>query len=263
MKAHRVLPLLGLAFASSAAFAQDTPEVMMSSALSELSQHTQLGLRIQGYVQGSTTTQVPLLTELSYARTASGSTMLEQFTYKNGVLQSRIVADGGRLWFYDALRHEYSSWNYGNGSVQNPNRAVLVVLRKLSKDQDGILAQSLIDALDVGANGSFWMQARWKPWMTLATVTSGTTTISAEMNTPYYQSLVYSVTPPGLPTNGLYRLDQMQFYSTRTRGTGSEVTEWTATINRGVVHGNATFTFNPGTARPVSIGLSQLTGGGN
>lgn len=263
MKAHRVLPFIGLALASASAMAQDPAEVMMASALSELSQHSQLGLRIQGYVQGSTTTQVPLLTELSYARTASSSTVLEQFTYKNGVLQSRIVADGGRLWFYDALRHEYSSWNYGNGSVQNPNRAVLVVLRKLSKDQDGVLSQALIDALDVGANGAFWMQSRWKPWMTLATVTSSTTTVSAEVTTPFYQNLVYSLTPPGIPTNGLYRLDQIQFYSTRPRGNGTEVTEWTATINRGGVHSNATFAFNPGTAKPVSIGLSQLTGGGN
>lgn len=178
--------------------------------------------------------------------------LVELVSYRGTTLQQRVVANGSRMWFYNAPKHEYSVWNYSGGT--NPDQAMLLTLKKHTSGLDTLLGQLLLEAHEARVTGTLALTNRWRPFMPMAQVTYSTGNVQCVSTVPDYKEINYAVTEP---TPGDYQIDHVDIYGERKLAAGIMFTQVTVAVHRDTLVPATDFSFNPGTAKPVSLGIRQ------
>lgn len=245
---------------ASVAMAQTDPQLTearmkMATAMSHLGAQQQTTILVTGEErQGSRRT--PLASRLSVYRgllEGEPTIWLELVVQKNGVTQQRLVADGQRLWNYNGPNNTYSVWSYREGT-SDPARTLLMSLKKLTSNEENILAQTMLEAQETVSAGSFYLESRWLPWMPTATVSNPGSAIVAESSTPNSRKLTYLLAEP-MP--GAWQFNGYEYLQTRSVAGVPTITELTASVQHDTLSTDTSFVFNPGNARPISVSQSQ------
>ncbi len=227
---------------------------MMGPALTDLGLQSQTTLLFTGTEDhGGTVTAVS--SRVSVFRQTTGTstaTWIEMVSFRGPTLQSRVVATGSRMWFYNALRNEYSAWNYG--AVTDPDKAMLLTLKRWTTGYDNLIAQILVEANDGRNNGSLSLTSKWLPWMPLAQVSTSTGVVQCVSSVPDYKQVTYNITEP---VPGDYRLDRVDLYSERKSAGSLVVTNANVQVFRDTLVPATDFSFDPGNAKLVALGLRQ------
>lgn len=240
---------------------------MMAPALADLGGQERSSLVLTGTeTVGSTVTA--LSSEVAVHRyqepDLSYRYYLEYRSFRDGTLVKRVVADGTRVWTYDAGRHEYSVWQYdleAGDRNRVADRAALNMMRTVRRQATGpddLLMQLTVEAYEAQANYSA-LVSKWHPWMTNATVTLAGAGFFARTSSPRVTEMFYEISNPS-PTEFYFTALRMGRIEQR-EGTGWKVTEFEVAVNRGAYSATANFGFSPGTAKPVAVGLPQRGGG--
>ncbi len=244
-----------------------TAKTMMGPALYDLGSLTQLTINRTGFedVNGI---QTASNSRLAIQRTPiSGGvlTQLELLWWKGGTLQTRIVAEikpgtaagqyEKRLWYYDAVRNTYSSWSYGNLPLESADLSMLRTVKKVASPDDQIIVQLAEEAELAAQSGETVAANRWRPFLPLSQVnTSGGSIQAVHHLGSRYTQLDYTINEPN---PGEYRLGRIAYYAERPFGTALLTSNFNIEILELSLPGGTSFTFQPGSARPVANSLLQ------
>lgn len=191
-------------------------------------------------------------------------TEIEYKSYQGAVLQTRVVTEIAptadpkvlerRLCYYDATRNTYAIWSYGHLGAK-ADISMLQTLKKVVRPDDAILAQLAEESEYAAANGVAAAVSRWRPFLSLSNVTTSTGNIQAILNSgAKYNEHNYSITEP-TPLD--YHLSRVDFYGERPSGSALLITDWSIAVLESVLPGGVSFTFNPGTAKPMANSIFQ------
>lgn len=189
---------------------------------------------------------------------------VEYKTYRNSVLQRRVVADGLHVWSYDALKNQYSSWTYDReSSDKNRDWAaaavnVLRTIRRQAQGIDDIMFGTLLDANEA-RTGVARLLIQWTPWMPSATINGSGPTFTASTTTPKATSMDYNISQPVPGDYHFLGIDNGKMWV--PSGKTTAYTQFSMTVDENSYPASASFTFNPGNAKPVSVGIPQTAGG--
>ncbi len=213
-------------------------------------------------------TTIPLAAELAVHRTLEPDLTYRYYfelrSWRDNVLTKRVVADGNRVWNYDARKHEYSVWQYDlepGDRNRIPDRAALNMLRVVRKQFSGVedlMMQTMIEAYEA-QNGYSALLAKWLPWMPGSEVTLVGSGFRATTVSPRMTDMIYEISNPSAVE---FYLLGIKFGRIEQReGSMLKTTLFDVTVNRGFYSATANFGFIPGTAKPVAVGLPQSGGG--
>lgn len=229
---------------------------MVSQAMNNLAANDRYTLLLTG-TETTGSVSVALETRLSIQTVPQGSRLVvyaELVSRRDGVLQYRAVADGERLWVYDRAAHTYTSWSYNRTSGQ-PDRNMLLALRRAARGTDSHVVQAALDAYDVVMVSGGGLP-NWQPGLPVPTVSTTASTVNAQSTTPHTRDLTYEFALVG----GSLQLARFALNASERMGAGWKVTQWNTEVYPSVLDPATVFSFNPGTARPISLGLRQSSG---
>lgn len=186
--------------------------------------------------------------------------MIDARSYYDGALVRRVVGDkDGYVWDHDAIRNTYRVTRYGN-SVDSavPGTSYLNTLgnfvRSRANGPSGFLAHLLSSALQAHESGG-GVASAWEPFFASSSVEvdpkAYTITASNAGQDPITTTYTWKT------VNGADVLDTVGFSQSKFVNFKQVDYAWTATLHRAEAMPNQDFTFNPGNARLVSVGLRQ------
>lgn len=227
---------------------------LMASALSELASHPSVTMELVGtYTDDGQPTA--LYTTLTFSiETISDVPVvrLEMIESVGGSIVSRTVADGTRLWTYDAIRNTYRSSNYAGESYTGKERDRLFKLMALRSRDDLTLFARLLDET-YGASAA-QVATAWRPWRPNSTVGVSGTSVVCASGQPFNNQLTYLIEAI---QGGGYRLLGADYYEESLISERVRTTQWQISIVSYDVPQEVSFEFVPPEgARAVSTGGS-------
>ncbi|MBS1708865.1 MAG: hypothetical protein JSS65_09115 [Armatimonadetes bacterium] len=169
----------------------------------------------------------------------------------------RYVGDGDHLWIYDTRRHAYSVVDYGSRQTAGQRGSRLFsTLKRVTQGPAQFVASFLADIDRCRTNGSGTVATTWTPWLSTATVKTSRMSIACNARPPADASLTYSFRVDDEDrlwlTGAAYDASKFEAHMQRH-------TAWSL-VYSSTPPASTDYTFDPGTATPVSITLAQ--GGG-
>lgn len=185
-------------------------------------------------------------------------------TYYDGTDEShlvrRVVGDkDGYAWDYDAIQNTYRVTRYGN-SVQPAVQGMSYLatlgnfVRSRATGPSAMLAHLLSAALQ-SREGASAVANAWEPFFASSSVSvdpqAYTITTANTGADPITTTYLWKT------VNGADVLDSVSFQQTKWVNNKQLSYDWTAVLHRDESMPNQDFSFTPGTARLISVGLRQ------
>ncbi len=166
---------------------------LMASVLAELATHTTVTFEMTGVLidEGNSRPIFSTITFDTAVIDGQSVTRLELLETIDGLLVSRTVADGTRMWSYDVASNSYKSSNYATEAFAGKERDRLFRLMALrTKDSTTFFERVLNDTY--GGRAPL-VVSNWTPWRPNSTVSiSGNNVICGSLQ-PFTNQLTYVI----------------------------------------------------------------------
>ncbi len=196
---------------------------------------------------------VPFETHLAMQRggTLEAPTLfIEMVSRRDGRLVERLVADGDHIWIYDAVAHTFGSMSYQRTAPGI--RSAIDTLRRRSTHANLAILTLLGQVQRARLEGAALAANSWVPTSPLAELQVTESQLIMTSQSPAWSRTIFDLAV----INGQKTLRSIQFESVTRIAGRDTLASWNATL-RDTVPSWVSYTFNPGTAKPVSLGLSQ------
>jgi len=183
----------------------------------------------------------------------------EGLVVENGMTTHRYVGDGDPFWVYDALKNTYSVVDYGSATTPAQQGSRLFnTLKRVTSGPSQFAAGFLADIDRCRTSGSVAVADTWTPYISTAVITTSGLGIACNARAPQAANLTYGFQRDA---DGLLWFSSATYESTKSIGAKLKKTSWNL-MSIDTPPSTMDFTFDRGTATPVSITVAQGGSGG-